>query len=140
MTKQFTPLQIARHILGNDPFSQWMGVEIIEAAPGRSVLTIDVRKEMANGFGVTHGGITFALADSALAFAAGSHGQIALALDNNITYIKPVRAGDTLTASAVEEHRGRQIGVYNITVKNQDKKIVAVMRGTVYRTGNSFEL
>lgn len=125
-------------MLENDAFSKWMGVEIIEAEPGRSVLKIEVRKDMINGFSVTHGGITFALADSALAFAAGSHGRISLALDNKITYVKAVYEGDTITATAEEEHRGRQIGVYNITVKNQHEKTVAVMRGTVYRTSREF--
>lgn len=130
--------QIAHHMLEQDAFSKWLGVKIVEAEPGRSVLRIRIREEMVNGFGVTHGGVTFALADSALAFAAGSHGRVSLALDNNISFVKPVNTGDTLTATAEEEHRGRQIAVYNITVKNQDHKVVALMRGTVYRTNKDF--
>ena len=130
--------KIARHMLEHDAFSKWLGVKIVEAEPGRSVLRIRIREEMVNGFGVTHGGVTFALADSALAFAAGSHGRISLALDNKVTFVKPVNTGDSLTAIAEEEHRGRQIAVYNITVKNQDDTIVALMRGTVYRTNREF--
>jgi len=125
-------------MLENDAFSRWMGIKIIEAAPGKSVLKVKIREEMINGFSVTHGGITFALADSALAFAAGSHGRISLALDNKITYVKAVYPGDTLIARAEEEHRGRQIGVYDVKVTNQDEKLVAVMRGTVYRTSREF--
>jgi acyl-CoA thioesterase len=138
MSNEEAAMRIARHMLENDAFSRWMGVEILEAAIGKSVLRMKVRSEMTNGFSVTHGGITFALADSALAFAAGSHGRISLALDNKITYVKAVYSGDTITATAEEEHLGRQIGVYNITVRNQNNKVVALKRGTVYRTNRTF--
>jgi acyl-CoA thioesterase len=132
-------LKIARHMLDHDAFSRLLGVEIVEAEPGRSVLRLQVRNEMVNGFGVLHGGVTFALADSALAFAAGSHGRVSLALDNKITFVKTANSGDTITATAEEEHLGRQIGVYNISVRNQEDQTVALMRGTVFRTNKNFE-
>ncbi len=138
MPKKNSAHKITRHMLEQDSFSKWLGVNIVEAEPGRSVLRIRIRDEMVNGFGVTHGGVTFALADSALAFAAGSHGRVSLALDNKITFVKPVNTGDTITAIAEEEHRGRQIAVYNVTVKNQNNTVVALMRGTVYRTNREF--
>ncbi len=138
MPKKNSAHKITRHMLEQDSFSKWLGVNIVEAEPGRSVLRIRIRDEMVNGFGVTHGGVTFALADSALAFAAGSHGRVSLALDNKITFVKPVNTGDSITAIAEEEHRGRQIAVYNVTVKNQNNTVVALMRGTVYRTNREF--
>ena len=139
MDEEKTARRIARHMLENDAFSRWMGVEILEAAPGRSVLKAQVRDEMTNGFAVTHGGLIFSLADSTLAFAAGSRGRIAMTIDSSISYVKAVYSGDVLTAEAVEEHLGRQTGVYNITVKNQKEKVVALMRGTVYRTNREFK-
>ena len=140
MSEKHTPLAIARHMLENDAFSRWMGVEIVEADAGKSLLKMEIRDNMTNGFGVTHGGIIFALADSALAFAAGSHGRVSLALDNKISYVKTSHTGDLLTAKAVEEHLGRQIGVYNITITNQAGKTTALMRGTVFRTNTQVEL
>jgi len=140
MDKKELARKVAEHMLENDAFSKWLGIEIVDAAPGYSKLRMKVRDEMTNGFGITHGGVTFSLADSALAFAAGSHGTIAMALDNKITYVKAVNKGDVLTVESKEEHRGRQIGVYNITVTNQDGKTVAVKRGTVYRSGKEFPL
>lgn len=122
-------------MLDNDPFSQWMGVEVLNSAPGHCKISISIREEMTNGFGVCHGGITFSLADSALAFASNSHGKISLALENNINYTKKVSVGDTLIAETEELQNGRTIGVYKIRITNQDQQLVAEFRGTVYRTG-----
>ncbi len=132
------PLKIARHMLENDLFSLWLGIEILEAAPGRSVLQMTVRKEMTNGFKVSHGGVAFSLADSALAFAAGSHGRIAMTIDSSISFFNAVKAGDCLTARAEEENLGSQTAVYNVNVSNQRDETVAVMRGTAYRTKKKF--
>ncbi|MTI88542.1 MAG: hotdog fold thioesterase [Balneolaceae bacterium] len=128
-------LKVIRHMLDNDPFSQWMGVEVLNSAPGHCKISISIREEMTNGFGVCHGGITFSLADSALAFASNSHGKISLALENNINYTKKVSVGDTLIAETEELQNGRTIGVYKIRITNQDQQLVAEFRGTVYRTG-----
>ncbi len=139
MDEEKTARRIARHMLDNDAFSRWMGVEILETAPGRSVLRAQIRDEMTNGFAVTHGGLIYSLADSALAFAAGSRGRVAMTIESSISHIKAVYSGDVLTAEAEEVKLGRQTGVYNITVSNQNKKVVAVMRGTVYRTNREIE-
>jgi len=126
-----------RRMYENDAFSKWLGIQIIEVSDGYIKLEMILKEEMTNGFDIAHGGILFSLADSALAFAAGTHGRISPALTNSISFLKPVSAGDTLTATAEQLHLGRQTGVYNITIRNQDQKTVAVMRGTVFRTGNS---
>lgn len=124
-------------MLSNDPFSQWMGIEVLESEPGFCKLTIKVREEMTNGFGVCHGGITFSLADSALAFASNSRGSVSLALENNINFTKKVEIGDTLFAETEELQNGRTIGVYKVHITNQDEELVAEFRGTVYRTGKN---
>lgn len=124
----------------NDPFSQWLGIERLEESAGRSVLRMTVRQEMCNGFGIAHGGITFSLADSALAFASNSHGAKAVSVETSISHTAPVRPGDLLTATAEEEHRSNKIANYRVTVVNQDGKVVALFKGIVYRTGAAWEL
>ncbi|MGF1670588.1 MAG: hydroxyphenylacetyl-CoA thioesterase PaaI [Balneolaceae bacterium] len=128
------PEKNVQHMYDNDAFSKWLGIKILEVNEGYVKLEMKVRSEMTNGFDIAHGGIAFSLADSALAFAAGTYGRISPALNNTISFIKPVAAGDRITAIAEQLHLGRQTGVYNITIRNQNNKIVAVMRGTVFRT------
>lgn len=129
------PRKIVQEMLENDAFSQWMGVEVLEVEPGYCKISMTIRDDMTNGFGVCHGGITFSLADSALAFAANSRDRMSLALENNINFLKKVSVGDTLTAETEEMQNGRTVGVYKVHITNQDGKAVAGFRGTVYRTG-----
>lgn len=121
-------------MLADDAFTQWLGIEIEDVKPGYAKLMMRVRPEMVNGFNVSHGGIAFSLADSALAFASNSYGRLALAIENNISFIKKVTAGDILTATTEELSLGNRIAVYNVSVVNQDGKQVAQFRGTVFRT------
>lgn len=121
-------------MMAEDAFSQWLGIEVADIKPGYAKLEMKVRPEMVNGFNVSHGGIAFSLADSALAFASNSYGRVAVAMENNISFTKKVTPGDTLTAKTEELSLGRRIGVYNITITNQDNEKVALFRGTVFRT------
>lgn len=134
MDKQELAEKVVAKMMADDPFSRWLGIEIGRLAPGAAELTMTVRGEMLNGFGVSHGGIAFSLADSALAFASNSHGRVALALENNISFTRKVSEGDVLTATAEELSLGRRIGVYRIAVTRQDGTGVALFRGTVFRT------
>ncbi len=133
MTK--SPSEIVNQMMDKDAFSKWMGIKVISVEAGFSELTMTIRKEMVNGFGVCHGGITFAFADSALAFASNSRGAISLALENNINFTKKGSVGDILTARTEEIQNGRSIGVYKVRISNQNDDLVAEFRGTVYRTG-----
>ena len=121
-------------MLERDAFSAWLGIELVAVRPGACTTRMRVREEMLNGFGVCHGGVTFSLADSALAFASNTHGRVTVSVDNGITYPAPVRAGDVLVAAAEEESAGRRMAYYRVTVRNQDGVVVALFRGTVYRT------
>lgn len=135
MNKQALAEKVVHKMYGDDAFSQWLGIEIAEVKPGFVELEMTVREEMTNGFKVSHGGIVFSLADSALAFASNTYGTVSLALENNISFMRKVSAGDQLRAASEELHSGRQIGVYRILVTNQNDETVATFRGTVYRTG-----
>lgn len=117
-----------------DAFSRWLGIEILETGPTRSTIRMAVRPEMCNGFGVCHGGVTYALADSAFAFACNSHGTITVAIENGMSYPAAARVGDVLTAAAVEVSRSNRILYYHVTVTNAAGTVVALFRGTGYRT------
>jgi acyl-CoA thioesterase len=93
-----------------------------------------VREEMINGFGIAHGGITFAFADSAFAFACNSNGKITVALDVSISFSKAVKFGDILIAEAKEINKTNRTGLYLIEVKNQQDELVALFKGTCFRT------
>lgn len=125
---------------GNDPFSQWLGIERLEESAGRSVLRMTVRPEMCNGFGIAHGGITFSLADSAFAFASNSHGRKSVSIETSISHTTAVNPGDVLTATAVEDNISNKLAIYRVTVNNQDGVVVALFKGTVYRTGKEWEV
>ena len=121
-------------MLERDAFSAWLGIEVVAVRPGACTARLRVRDEMLNGFGVCHGGVTFSLADSALAFASNTHGRVTVSVENGITYPAPARAGDVLTAMAEEESASRRLAYYRVVVRNQDEITVALFRGTVYRT------
>jgi acyl-CoA thioesterase len=125
---------VVRQLLERDAFSRWLGIEVLEIAPRRSVCRLTVREEMMNGFGVAHGGIAYALADSALAFACNTGGHVTMAIANSIGYPEAVRVGDVLVASATEESASNRLGFYSVSVRNQHEVVVATFRGTVYRT------
>ena len=128
-------IDVVNHMMENDFFSQWLGVEVLEVKEGYSKLSMTIRKEMVNGFGIVHGGLPFSLADSAFAFACNNRNNLSMALDVTITFTKAVNVGDVLTAEAIEIHNGRSTGVYLITVTNQKKETVALFKGTCFRTG-----
>jgi len=130
---------VVKGMLAKDAFSEWLGIEALEIAPRRSTLRMTVRQEMVNGFGVAHGGIVYSLADSALAFACNTHGQVTVAVENSISYPAPIAVGDVLTAVASEESATNRLGFYRVLVKNQKDVVVAIFRGTVYNTKRDHE-
>ena len=125
---------VVAHMMQNDLFSQWLGIEILAIKEGYSKIKMTVRKEMVNGFGIVHGGIAFSLADSAFAFACNNRNTLSVALDTAINFIKPVHVDDVLTAEAKELHNGKSTGLYHITIINQKEHVVAIFKGTCFRT------
>lgn len=126
--------KVVDHMMHNDAFSQWLGIEVLEIRTGYSKIKMTVRPEMINGFGIVHGGIAFSLADSAFAFACNNRNNLSVALDTSINFLKPVHIGDELTAEAKELHNGKSTGLYHITITNQKEHSVAIFKGTCFRT------
>ncbi len=127
-------MSVVDRLMATDAFSQWLGVEVLEVADKQAVIRMTVRPEMLNGFGFAHGGIVFSFADSAHAFCSNSSGEISVAIDCSISYPAAIRAGDVLTATAVEQASSNRLAYSEITVRNQDDIVVGLFRGTVYRT------
>ena len=130
-----TPADVVNHMMEHDLFSQWLGISVIEIREGYSRIKMTVRTEMINGFGIVHGGIAFSFADSAFAFACNNRNNLSVALDTSINFIKPVHVGDVLIGEAKEIHNGRTTGLYHIEIKNQNDHVVALFKGTCFRTG-----
>lgn len=128
------PQDIVKQMMDNDTFSQWLGIEIIEVQLSRAVIKMRVRSDMVNGFGICHGGVTFAFADSAFAFASNTHGNIAVSIENSISYPAPVHIDDELIATAVQKSNSKTLAVYDVEICNQNKQVVALFRGMVYKT------
>ena len=126
--------KIVNEMYINDAFSKWLGIERLQISKGNCRLRMKVRKEMLNGFKIAHGGIAYSLADSALAFAANSHGNKSLSIETKISYLKPVKEGDILTAIVMKESLTEKQGQYIIKIINQEEIEIAQFNGIVHRT------
>lgn len=126
--------RVVERMMETDLFSKWLGIEVIEIREGHSKIKMTVRKEMINAFGIAHGGIAFSMADSAFAFACNNRNNLSVALDTSINFIKPVHVEDILIAEATEVHNGKSTGLYQISITNQYNHIVALFKGTCFRT------
>ena len=134
------PFLIYKKMWEKDLFSQWMGLELIEAGKSACKLSYRVRKDMLNGFGIVHGGILFSASDSAFAFACNSHGRISVALDVSITFTKSALLGDLLFVEASELHLGNKTAVYDVKTTNRKGELIAVFKGTCYRTSKDLDI
>ncbi len=124
-----TARRCADTMYANDHASKALGIEIDIPAAGEAVATMTVRDDMVNGFDVLHGGLTFALADTAFAFACNAYDAQSFAASAQIEFMRPAMLGDVLRATATEDHRGRRSGYYSVEVRNQQDELVALFRG-----------
>lgn len=133
-----TANKIVAKMYNNDFFSKWLGIETLDISKGNCKLKMTIRKEMLNGFNIAHGGITYSLADSALAFAANTHGNKSLSIETKMSYLKPVKEGDILTAIVKKESLSEKRGEYLITITNQNNLEIATFNGIVHRTSKNW--
>jgi acyl-CoA thioesterase len=125
--------RVADGMFVNDRASRGLGMQIASVAPGRAEMTMTVREDMLNGHAMCHGGFIFLLADSTFAFACNSYNRNTVAQGCSIDYLAPAHLGDVLHASGVERSRTGRTGVYDIEVRNQHGRTVALFRGKSYR-------
>ena len=129
MTPKQRAEKSAETMWNDDNASTWIGMEMVEVDEGCATIRLKIEAHHANGHGICHGGITFALADSAFAFACNSRNQSTVAQHNSISYLAPAKVGDILTANAQETNLTGRNGITDVTVTNQNNKIIAVFRG-----------
>lgn len=122
-------------MLGQDEFSQWMNIKLIEVEENYCLIEMPVKKEMINGLKTVHGGITFAFADSALAFSSNNSGDAAVALNCVVNFTKAGKEGDVFRAESILVNETRKTAVYDIKITNQNDELVAKFVGTVYKLG-----
>ena len=121
----------------NDRASAALGMEIIEVSEGRAALAMPVREDMLNGHDVCHGGLIFSLADSAFAFACNSQNNNTVAAGARVEFLAPGKPGDILTATAEQISQGGRTGIYDVVVRNQNDKTIALFRGNSHRIGGA---
>jgi acyl-CoA thioesterase len=133
--------EIVNKMMAKDYFSQWLGINILETKDGYSKLSLVVRKDMLNGFGIAHGGITYCIADSALAFSSNSKGRKSVSIETSISHVISLKEGDEIIAEACCETETEKLGHYkvNIYLKNEPQKCVALFKGMVYKTSKNWD-
>ncbi len=129
---------IPKKMLSLDPFSQWLGIEILEVNKGTCKVGMTIRKEMLNSMNYAHGGITYSLADTAFGFAANTFGKFAVSIETSINHIEALKEGDYITAESIIEKTGNKLGFHIVEVKNGND-LVALFKGVVYRTSKDWE-
>jgi len=128
---------IGRWMEQQDRFARLLGIELEAVSPGYSRAVLQVTEEMLNSVGLTHGGVTFTLADFAFAVAANSHGRVAVALAAQISYPAASRQGERLIAEAREQNRTGRTGLYSVEVRTGEGQLVGLFTGNVYRRSDN---
>ena len=134
-----SPKEIVNEMMRLDAFSQWLGISVDIIEKGRCELSCLIKSEMLNGHQIAHGGITYSLSDSALAFASNAHGKKAVSIETSISHVYSVKEGDQLRAVCEESYRGKTVGIYHVSIFNQDKKLVSRFKGTVHISDNDWK-
>lgn len=126
-------IEVVDYMLKGDAFSRWLGIELVEMKRGYVRLECPIREEMLNGIGTLHGGVTFAMADSAFAFACNMENRRSVALDLSISFTKAGHVGDVFTVICQEVQSTRRTGLYEVRIQNQDTDLIALFKATCYR-------
>ncbi|KZE27322.1 hydroxyphenylacetyl-CoA thioesterase PaaI [Crenobacter luteus] len=124
-------------MLANDRASARLGMRLLEVRPGYARIAMTVTEAMLNGFSICHGGMIFALADTAFAAGCNSWGPVAVGAGTTMDFLKSGQVGDELVAVCECVSQSGRTGLYDVTVRNQHGEVVAVMRGRSYRVGNN---
>jgi len=124
-----------RQRIESDRFCETLGIDLVALEAGFAQTELTVDESVLNFHGTPHGGAIYSLADAAFAAASNSHGETAVALETNISYLEAVDSGETLTATAEETHDGGRTAEYEVEVTTVDNDRIATFRGRVYRPG-----
>ena len=136
MTEVELAQRCAETMWNEDKASHALGIEIQVTAVGAATASMTVRDDMVNGLNVCHGGLVFALADTAFAIACNAYNVQSFAASCQVEFLRPAMLGDALLATASEEHRGRRSGYYSVNIHNQRDELVALFHGRSVGNGN----
>ena len=127
-----SPQEIVKLMLEKDSFSNWLGIEVLLIEENVCRLGCTIKSDMLNGFEIAHGGITYSLADSCLAFAANSCGFQCVSIETSISHLKKVKLGDYLITEAHKLKEEGSTKNFEITIHNQGALLVARFMGSVH--------
>ena len=127
------PRGAVQALYARDLAAQALGIEILDVAPGAVRVAMVVRPDMLNGHGTCHGGMLFALADTAFAFACNSYGEAMVAAGASIEFLAAAARGERLIATASETSRTARHGIYDVAVARPSGELVAHFRGRCAR-------
>ncbi len=134
---KIAPEAIPAKMLSLDPFSSWLGIEILEVEKGRARLGMRIRKDMLNSMNKAHGGIAYSLADTAFGFAANSLGRFSVSIETSINHIEALNEGDYIIAESVIDSTKNKLAFHIVEVKRENE-LVALFKGVVYRTSKEW--
>ena len=126
-----------KEFLQNDRFAALLGIELIEASNGKAKAKLEIKEEHLNTIDIAHGGAIFSLADYTFAAASNSHGNVAVAINANISFVKAAGKG-ILLADAFEVSKNFKLATYTINITNSEGELIASFQGTVYRKKDTF--
>jgi acyl-CoA thioesterase len=138
MTQKLKGTDIPAKMLSLDPYSKWLGMEILSVEVGHVKLGMTIRPEMLNSMGKAHGGITYSLADTAFGFSSNTHGKFAVSIETSINHIEALENGDYITAECTLDKTKTKVGFNIVEVKKGDE-LVALFKGVVYRTNKDWK-
>ena len=127
-----SPQEIVDMMMANDKFSQWLNLSVDEIGKGFCEASCVAKNQMLNGFDILHGGVTYSISDSLLAFASNSYGYKCVSIETSISHTKTVKEGEKLIAKCTEINRGKSIGIYNVDIFNEKNILVSKFKGSVF--------
>ncbi|WP_059104398.1 PaaI family thioesterase [Shouchella shacheensis] len=125
------------HVMKQEPYAQFLGIQLVEIGEGRAVAELDVANHMLNSHGTVHGAVTFAIADYVFAVACNSYGKTSVGLSTTINFMAAGKKGARLVATATEEKKNYKTAWYKINVESDDE-LIASMEAVAYRKDHYF--
>ena len=125
-------MDVLDRFVKNDHYARSLGIEVVDYGKGFANTEVEIKRNHLNSAGTAHGGLIFSLADVAFSIASNSHGQLAMAIETSISYFRSRKEG-VLSAEAREVELNPKLATYLIEVRDEEKKLIALFKGTVYR-------
>ncbi|MFT5600830.1 MAG: acyl-CoA thioesterase [Flavobacteriales bacterium] len=135
---RYTPTEIVQKMMNKDAYSKWLGIKLVSVEEDEVSLRLQITEEMVNGFEIAHGGISYALADSSVAFAANASGIQWVSIETSISHLKAIHLNDIITASAKLVSKSKKVATYVVEITNQKTMKVAHFKGVMYNTDKSW--